>query len=572
MARLGIGDRLNDNSKMGVVFTKQYRKVQLDPRTLIPSQANSYSQDNIEELADNMLLVGQLQEIIVGRVDGQDRIIVGHRRTTAAVLNIERGHEDFKKVDCKIKEMSEAMFMLTLHSANIFSRKLKDWELIQGATEFKKYLLEAREAGDVIIEGKMRDYVADAMGVSSTKMAQMESINNNLCKEGKEALKNEEINFTTAYEASKLSEEKQKEVVADKELLSKDVKKMVDDEKTAAVEKKEPKPTAVKKFYDLTASKYDNDRSKLKELLIEHCGKSYNGGSQGGLNYSCSPKGIKLEAADEITWARYVQMINELYPRDEKDKEEELEGQQILPSVDIKKDTAHFKIEGVLNPDYTPCGLSYAFYITAILHSGIMSKDFIEAYKGSRGVNALCNLIEDYRSNLMRENEKIKFCSNDYNFKHEGNDCEAYADEKGWHVDYVNGYYRNHIKDYELMELMEAMLEAGYFGVVETLKYTIQKAAKKVSESDTHKAIGSKLQKGIAEGIKGAAVEQIVSQVAAVENQEEVLDMGEATGMMCTDLFQIKEYISEDDFYLLQEIVINCEVRARKGCISTMNK
>ena len=80
MGKLGLGDRLNSNSRQGVIFTDEYRKVRLDPRTLIPSERNKYSQDDIEELADNMLLVGQLQEVIVGRVDGKDRIIVGHRR------------------------------------------------------------------------------------------------------------------------------------------------------------------------------------------------------------------------------------------------------------------------------------------------------------------------------------------------------------------------------------------------------------------------------------------------------------------------------------------------------------
>ena len=137
MGRLGIGDRLNANSKQGVIFTDEYRKVRLDPRTLVPSEHNKYAQDDIEELADNMLLVGQLQEVIVGRVNGHDRIIVGHRRTAAAVLNIERGHDSFKLIDCKIKEMSEAMFMLTLHSANIFNRRLSDWELTEGVAEFK---------------------------------------------------------------------------------------------------------------------------------------------------------------------------------------------------------------------------------------------------------------------------------------------------------------------------------------------------------------------------------------------------------------------------------------------------
>lgn len=231
MGRLGIGDRLNQNSRQGVIFTEEYRKVKLDPRTLIPSERNKYAQDDIEELADNMLLVGQLQEVIVGRVNGQDRIIVGHRRTAAAVLNIERGHDSFKLIDCKVREMTEAMFMLTLHSANIFNRRLSAWELTEGVAEFKKYLVAAREAGEVVITGKMRDYIADAIGVSTGKMAQMESITNNLCEEGKEAFKNGDINFTTAYETSRLPVEKQKEVIKSGEMLSSEVKQMVEQER-----------------------------------------------------------------------------------------------------------------------------------------------------------------------------------------------------------------------------------------------------------------------------------------------------------------------------------------------------
>ena len=151
------------------------------------------------------------------------------------------------------------MFMLTLHSANIFSRRLSDWELTEGVAEFKKYLIAAKESGEVQIEGKMRDYIASAVGVSTGKAAQMESITNNLCEEGKEAFKNGKMNFTTAYETSRLPEEKQKEVIESGEMLSGEVKKMVEEEK----KKKEPTPAAVKKFYEAHAKRYDGDRSKL---------------------------------------------------------------------------------------------------------------------------------------------------------------------------------------------------------------------------------------------------------------------------------------------------------------------
>lgn len=280
MGRLGIGDRLNMNSKKNIIFAKDYRKVRLDPRTLIPSEHNKYSQDNIEELADNMLLVGQLQEIIVGRVDGQDRIIVGHRRTAAAVLNIERGHDEFKLVDCKIKEMSESLFMLTLHSANIFNRQLSDWELTNGVAEFKKYLVKARESGELTIEGKMRDYIANVTGKSTGKINQINSINNNLCEEGKEAFKDGKINFSTAYETSRLPETKQHEVIENGELLSKDVREMVKEEKEKKEAEKKPgddyEPAHPESIASLCYSCLYYSECNVKTGTCEKCDKYTN--------------------------------------------------------------------------------------------------------------------------------------------------------------------------------------------------------------------------------------------------------------------------------------------------------
>lgn len=566
MGRLGIGDRLNANSKQGIIFTDEYRKVKLDPRTLIPSERNKYAQDDIEELADNMLLVGQLQEVIVGRVEGQDRIIVGHRRTAAAVLNIQRGHDSFKLIDCKVKEMTEAMFMLTLHSANIFNRHLSDWELTEGVAEFKKYLIAAREAGEVEITGKMRDYIADAIGVSTGKMAQMESITNNLCEEGKEAFKNGDINFTTAYETSRLPEDKQKEVIASGEMLSGEVKQMVEQER----QKKEPTAAAVKKFYEAHAKKYDGDRSKLKELLIEHLGRCHAGGDSGGVDWQCSLRGVKLESAEEITWGRFVQLVNELYPVTESEPEEQVEGQQDLDEypevtggVSIKTDTAHFKVDGALNPNYTPMGLPYSCYITAILHSGAFSQDFIESYKGSRGISALLNIIENYRKKLCYgEGGRYTPGKASYDFKHEGKEYTAYFDNRGFNVESKDKQYKEYLRDYDLMELLEAMLEAGYFGILETLKNTIRKTAKKVSEIDTKKQQKTQEITGLAGAMNEPEAAADESQAAAVEEE---LDIAEATGILTADLFQLREYISEDDFYALQEIVINCELAARKG-------
>ena len=262
-------------------------------------------------------------------------------------------------------------------------------------------------------------------------------------------------------------------------------------------------------------------------------------------------------------------MINGLYPAEEKTTEKQVSGQQDLddyPEVtggrSIKTDTAHFKIGGVLNPDYTPRGLPYSCYITAILHSGAFSKDFIESYKGSRGINALLNIIENYRKKLCYEDGKYAPGKESFSFKHEGESYTVYFDNKGFHLERDDRQYTDYLRDYDLMELLEAMLEAGYFGVVETLKNTIKKTSKKVSESDITKVQQNQEKQGLAGAMNEPEAGADESQAAA---DDEAVDIPEATAILTADLFNLREYISEDDFYNLQEIVINCELAARKG-------
>lgn len=226
--RKGLNSRLNDKSKLSSVNTNDYKELELDPEQLIPAEENFYRIENVQELADNMLLVGHLDPIIVGKVDGEYRIISGHRRREAAVLNKKNSHKEFETVKCMVKEMSNTMFMLTLLSANAFNRKLSDWELVEQARQLKEYLIKAKEEG-VVIDGKMRDYMADTLGISKTKMAQIDKINNNLCQEGKEALKKGKINFTKAHETAGLSKEKQHEIIQNDDLNASDVKKLSKD-------------------------------------------------------------------------------------------------------------------------------------------------------------------------------------------------------------------------------------------------------------------------------------------------------------------------------------------------------
>ena len=231
MPRLSISDRMNSRSRMEQVSKDGFKEIILDYRSLVPSEDNFYPLDEIEELADNMLTCGHIEPIVVARVDGKDLIVSGHRRYFAIGKNIERGHDDFRKVRCTIKAMSRAMYMFTLASANAFTRKLNESTLLKQAETLRSSLNELVESGEIEIQGKMRDYIADTLGISHTKMAQVDKVNTSLVEEGKDALAEGKITFSKAYETSRLPKEDQKAVIEDDSLLSTDVRKMVAEKK-----------------------------------------------------------------------------------------------------------------------------------------------------------------------------------------------------------------------------------------------------------------------------------------------------------------------------------------------------
>lgn len=214
-AKFGINDILNAKSRTaGVGTVSEYTEIWLNPYEVKPSESNFYSQENIEELADSFLAVGQQQPTVLGRVNGEFRIVSGHRRNLANIMNIERGHEEYNKVRYLYKDMSAAMFELSLLIGNAYNRELTAWEKTQQAQKLKEALLRAKKEDGLEITGKLRDIIADLLNESSTNVARMDAINNNATPEVKEQLKSGNIGITAAYEAAKLPEEEQREIAA----------------------------------------------------------------------------------------------------------------------------------------------------------------------------------------------------------------------------------------------------------------------------------------------------------------------------------------------------------------------
>lgn len=208
-------DIMNAQSKVQAAgAVSEYTEIWLNPFEVKESESNFYSQENIQELADSILVVGQQQPTVLGRVNGEYRIISGHRRNAANRLLVEQGHEQYKSVRYLYRDMPEATFELSLLVGNAFNRELTAYEKTEQAARLRRALIKARDEDGVEITGKLREIVADILGESSTNVARMEQIEKNLTPEAKEQFKAGKLGVTAAYEASKLSEGEQNEIAA----------------------------------------------------------------------------------------------------------------------------------------------------------------------------------------------------------------------------------------------------------------------------------------------------------------------------------------------------------------------
>ena len=99
---------------------------------------------------------------------------------------------------------------LLLLITNSTARELTDWEKTQQAEKLKELLIEYKKQEK--LPGRVREIVADILNVATSKIARMESISKNLSDDLKEEFKENNINISTAYEASKLPEDKQEEI------------------------------------------------------------------------------------------------------------------------------------------------------------------------------------------------------------------------------------------------------------------------------------------------------------------------------------------------------------------------
>lgn len=214
-------DALNRNTQAAVTDERpkaRFRIRDISIKKMYSNDANFYSMQDVEQLAQKIYAVGLLENLTVVHDPcdrGEYRIIAGERRWRALNLLVERGYKEFEIASCQVKTPTEEHEeMVQLIVANAYRNKtVKDiLEEEQKLKETLQYMKKNKIPlqGYQLDSGRLRDVISDILNLPATKIAQIESINKRLLPEFTEELKNGDLTFSAAYELSGLQEESQK--------------------------------------------------------------------------------------------------------------------------------------------------------------------------------------------------------------------------------------------------------------------------------------------------------------------------------------------------------------------------
>ncbi len=276
-----VTDALNANSKMITDESApraRFRTKDISIFKMYRNNLNFYSIEDVEELAGDILMCGLKQnlELTYAPCDaGEYRITAGERRWEALKLLVSKGYREFEIATCKITSPQDAdEEQVEIIIANAYRVKTTS-DMIEEERRLKASLENIKAAGKTIKgydlqTGRLRDVIAQILSVSKTKVAQIESINNNLIPEFREELEKERLTFSAAYELSGMPEEEQKEAydqyTDSGELSYKDIKSMKETPEEEAEEvPEEPKILENAAVSESDTSDSDADQEKESE-------------------------------------------------------------------------------------------------------------------------------------------------------------------------------------------------------------------------------------------------------------------------------------------------------------------
>lgn len=170
---------------------------------------NFYQLSGIEELAANIELCGLQQPIRVRPIPGSSErymIVSGHRRRKAIEVLAQDDPDRWEKIPCIVEDdsVSPALQQLRLIFANANTRTMTAAEISKQAEQVRELLYKLKEEEGYEFPGRMRDHVAEVVGVSKSKLARLKVIRDDLAAAWRPEWENGTLAENTAYELAKM--------------------------------------------------------------------------------------------------------------------------------------------------------------------------------------------------------------------------------------------------------------------------------------------------------------------------------------------------------------------------------
>lgn len=211
--------RINQGTAAG------FKEITLEYTEIVKTEHNSYTMDELQELATGILMGGLQEPLVLGLVEGKYLLSSGHRRLAAIEILVAEGYDEFKMVPCRYKAQSMTEFRMAILIGNTFNRRMTDFDIMTQARQWKEVLTQAKKEKVIVLERgeRIRNYVAEILKEPPEKIKQLQAIDNNAVDSVKEEFAKGTLRTTAAYAASSLPEDRQEEIAA-KAAAGQDVK------------------------------------------------------------------------------------------------------------------------------------------------------------------------------------------------------------------------------------------------------------------------------------------------------------------------------------------------------------
>ena len=189
--------------------------IMIDIDNLVPSPDNFFEVGNVKELAETILGQNGVKEnLMVKKLEvNKYEIISGHRRTAAVRYLLEKGENISRFLPCLVQNYeSEDDKKLDIILMNVSARILTDAQKWRSFEIISEIIQKKKKYGDRF--GRVRDALAEILGVSNGQIARMQTIDKRASSEVKDALVTGQISINKAEALSRLEATEQNSAIS----------------------------------------------------------------------------------------------------------------------------------------------------------------------------------------------------------------------------------------------------------------------------------------------------------------------------------------------------------------------